>query len=204
MESTLFAGADDDGLHLIETMYWDGSCVRNWSLHFARLQAGARALGWGCPALTPQGHDFPARLRLTLDRFGQTDITHHPLPPAATQWRVGLAHERLRSDDPWLRIKSSHRATYDAARAALPHGLDEVIFANERDEICDGTITTVFFDRGAGLRTPPLSAGLLPGVLRAAMNVPEEHLTLTDLPNVKLWVGNALRGLIAAEFCSAG
>ena len=66
------------------------------------------------------------------------------------EWRVGLADARLRSDDPWLRVKSTRREAYDAARAALPAGLDEVIFLNERGEVCDGTITTVFFDRGAG------------------------------------------------------
>lgn len=202
MESTLLAGADAPDLRLIETMYWDGAQARNWPLHRARLASGAQALGWPCPDITPQGPANPARLRLTLDRSGQTDVTHHPLPPPPTRWRVGLAQVRLRSDDPWLRLKSSNRAAYDTARATLPQGLDEVIFANERDEICDGTITTVFFDKGAGLRTPPLEAGLLPGVLRASLNVPQERLMLEDLPHIRLWVGNALRGLIAADFCA--
>jgi 4-amino-4-deoxychorismate lyase len=75
-----------------------------------------------------------------------------------------------------------------------------VILANERGEVCDGSITTVFFDRGHGLRTPPLSCGLLPGVLRAELGLPEEILRLEDLPAVQLWVGNSLRGLIPARF----
>jgi len=41
----------------------------------------------------------------------------------------------------------------------------------------------------------------LPGVLRAEMVVAEEVLLAKDLPNVQLWVGNALRGLIPARFC---
>ena len=64
----------------------------------------------------------------------------------------------------------------------------------------DGTITTVFFDRGQGLRTPPLTSGLLPGVLRAEIGCPEEVLLAQDLPQVRLWVGNAVRGLIPAAF----
>ena len=67
--------------------------------------------------------------------------------------------------------------------------MEELIFLNERDEVCDGTITTVFFDRGQGMRTPPLTCGLLPGVLRAE-----------DLGQVRLWVGNSLKGLIPAVF----
>ena len=89
------------------------------------------------------------------------------------------------------------------ARAALPAGLDEVVFLNERGEVCDGTITTVFFDRGAGMRTPPLACGLLPGVLRAELAVPEEVLLAGDLPKVRLWVGNALRGLIPAVWAGS-
>ncbi len=116
----------------------------------------------------------------------------------APAWRIGLAGARLRSDDPWLSVKTTRRPAYDAARAALPPGLDEVIFLNERDEVCDGTITTVFFDRGQGMRTPPLSCGLLPGVLRAEMACPEEVLRVEDLPRARLWVGNSLRGLMPA------
>jgi 4-amino-4-deoxychorismate lyase len=115
-------------------------------------------------------------------------------------WRLGPAAERLASGDPWLTVKSTRRAAYDRARAALPPGIDEAVILNERGEVCDGTITTVFFDRGQGLRTPPLACGLLPGVLRAEMAVPEEVLLSEDLPRVRLWVGNAVRGLIRAEW----
>ncbi|MCC5992121.1 MAG: aminotransferase class IV [Rhodobacteraceae bacterium] len=203
MENPLLAGADDPGLRLIETMYWDGHAVRHWSLHLARLQAGAHALGWQCPSIGPIARlapDHPARLRLTLSAAGKIVFQAGPLPQAAEEWRVGLAQARLDSSDPWLRIKSTRRAAYDAARAALPAHLDEVIFLNERDEVCDGTITTVFFDAGDGMRTPPLSCGLLPGVLRAALACPEQVLPARDLPHVRLWVGNALRGLIPARF----
>ncbi len=201
VESTLHAGADAPGLKLIETMRWDGAGVAHWPLHLARLRAGAAALGWAVPEVSPRGPEgVPARLRLTLDARGRVEVTDGPLPPEATLWRVGLAAARLRSDDPWLRIKSTRRAVYDDARAALPEGVDEAVFLNERGEVCDGTITTVFFNRGAGMRTPPLACGLLPGVLRAALDVPEEVLRGDDLPDVRLWVGNALRGLIPAQW----
>jgi 4-amino-4-deoxychorismate lyase len=77
--------------------------------------------------------------------------------------------------------------------------VDEVIFLNQHDQVCEGAITTLFFDRGQGLRTPPLTCGLLPGVLRAELHPREEVLLARDLPHVQLWVGNALRGLIPAR-----
>ena len=202
MESALHSGAGQAGLKLIETLR-AGSTPDRLALHRARMARGAAALGWGFDAA---GFDRavaadPAaglRLRLTLDAAGRFEVTQAPLPDSPPLWRLGLAPARLSSTDPWLTVKSTNRAAYDSARATLPPGLDEVVFQNERGEVCDGTITTVFFDRGQGLRTPPLSSGLLPGVLRAEMACPEEVLLADDLPGVRLWVGNALRGLIPA------
>ena len=201
MESALREGGGEPGLRLIETVLWDGAHAPRWALHRERLQRSAAMLGWTCPEVAPAGPDHPARLRLTLDRAGALDWTIAALPTAKAEWRVGLASERLRADDPWLQVKSTRRAVYDRAREALPGALDEVLFLNERGEVCDGSITTVFFDRGLGLRTPPLSSGLLPGVLRAELGCSEEVLVAEDLPKVRLWVGNALRGLIPAVFC---
>jgi 4-amino-4-deoxychorismate lyase len=206
VESTLLAGAGAAELRLIETLGWDGRGFARLSLHLARLGASAARLGWGCDldraeaALYGAAPDTPARMRLTLAASGEIEVQSAALPPAKAEWLVGLAAQRLASGDPWLGLKTTRRPLYDAARAALPAGLDEVIFANERGEVCDGSITTVFFDRGQGLRTPPLSCGLLPGVLRAEMALPEEVLLAEDLAKVRLWVGNSLRGLIPARF----
>ena len=200
MESPLRERSHQPGLKLIETLLWDGKAAPRWPLHHARLTRSAALLGWHCPETAPQGPAHPARLRLTLDAAGAIEWQTHPLPPAKSEWRLGLATHRLTSNDPWLTIKSTNRATYDQARATLPDTLDEVIFTNERGEVCDGSITTLFFDRGQGLRTPPLTCGLLPGVLRAEINCPEETLLAKDLANTRLWVGNALRGLTPARW----
>lgn len=213
MESALRRGADA-GVRLIETLLWDGARYPRLSLHLARLAQGAAALGYPCDAGTVQAAltgmvsagagasvgGVPLRVRLTLGADGLPDVATAALPAAKAEWRVGLASVRLASDDPWLAVKSTRRPAYDAARAALPEGLDEVVLLNERGEVCDGSITTVFFDRGQGMRTPPLSSGLLPGVLRAELAVPEEVLMAEDLPRVRLWAGNALRGLIPARW----
>lgn len=204
MESPLCHRAD---LRLIETALWDGARCPLLDLHLARLSDGARALGWPLDpeharqALTgPRGR--AARLRLLLGPDGQAVVEQSAPPAPIARWRLGQAGTRLASDDPWLRIKSTHRPAYDAARQALPPDLDEVIFLNERDEICDGSITTLFFDRGEGLMTPPAHCGLLPGVLRADLLARglcrEQVLLAADLLQVSLWVGNALRGLSPA------
>lgn len=208
MEDPLRRAADDPDLRLIETLLWDGMRLIRLRRHLQRLETAASRLGWcaagagaALKAAVPEG---PARMRLTLDGTGRITVEAAPLPAAKPVWRVGLAAERLASGDPWLRVKSNRRAAYDAARADLPADLDERLLLNERGEVCDGTITTVFFDAGEGMRTPQLEAGLLPGILRETMletgRCREAPLPGEALPRVRLWVGNSLRGLIPAEW----
>ncbi len=195
-----------EDLRLIETVYWDGHGCPRGAGHLARLAASAARFGRGCDRATvaaalagPAGQG--ARLRLTLDAAGRIEVAAAPLPAPIPLWRLGFAGGCVASGDPWLGVKSTRRAGHDAARAALPAGLDEAIWLNERGEATEGTITNLFFDRGQGLRTPPRACGLLPGVLRAellAAGCREEVLRGEDLPHVRLWVGNALRGLCPA------
>ena len=121
-------------------------------------------------------------------------------PPLDAAAIAAWVAPRLEALDEGLSMSelAARLVVHAAGDAALPEGLDEVLFLNERGEVCDGSITTVFFDRGEGMRTPPLSSGLLPGVLRAELACPEEVLRAEDLSGVRLWVGNALRGLIPA------
>jgi 4-amino-4-deoxychorismate lyase len=209
VEGALRGGAAA-GLRLVETFGWtpERGC-RRLAAHRARLARGAATLGvavdWAgvARALAGIGGAGPLRVRLTVGLDGAAAVETAPAPPAAAAWRLVVAEARLRSDDPWLALKTTRRPAYDAARAALPAGADEAILLNELGEVCDGTITTVFADLGAGVVTPPLAAGVLPGVLRAELlargRAREAALRPADLAGARLWVGNALRGLIPAH-----
>jgi 4-amino-4-deoxychorismate lyase len=195
---------------LIETFRWEPAAgfVR-LPAHLARLARGAAALGIRCEravverALASVGGEEPLRVRLTLALDGTPEVTAGPLGPARAEWTLRVAGERLASGDPWLRLKSSERRRHDAARAALPAGVDEALLLNERGEVCEGTIANVFADLGDGIVTPPIACGLLPGVLRAellAQGVCREAVVRpADLERARLYVGNSLRGLIPAR-----
>lgn len=133
-----------------------------------------------------------------------TSAAFVPLASDAT-WTVRLAETRLNSTDRLLRVKTTRRAVYERARAEYRlDEADEVILLNERGDVCEGTITSIFLDDGTGiLRTPPISCGLLAGVLRTELICARKarvgRLTLTDLDAGTLYIGNSLRGLIRAN-----
>lgn len=198
-------------------MRWEpGADFLRLERHLARLYASAAELGFahdpekvgaalGEAVGRPAG---PMRVRLVLARDGAASAAAQPYDPlpADRVWTLRLARTRLSSTDTLLRHKTSRRQAYVRARAEYLAGLaDEVLLANERGELCEGTITTVFADfGGAALLTPRLDCGLLAGVLRAEMleqgKAEEAVFGYDDLRTAKaIFVGNSLRGLIPAR-----
>lgn len=201
-------------LSLIETLRWEsGIGFVRLERHLARLTHSATALGLPAAekaeaalAQACAGSKIPLRVRLELFADGRIEIqtaAFTPLAPNA-KWRLAIAETRLASTDLLLRHKTSRRALYAAARAEFPASeADEVILLNERGDLCEGTITTLFLDDGSGrLKTPPLADGLLAGVLRAELlengKAVEAVLRPDDLSKGEIFVGNSLRGLIRA------
>lgn len=209
MESPFRQPVPED-LKVIETFGYlpDAGFVR-LDRHLRRLAATCETLGIPCDLdvcrkkLTALPNDKPLRVRLTVDTSGEVEVTGSALAPTPDFWKVSVAVERLDSTDPWLQLKTTKRALYDRARAELPAGVDELLFLNEKGEVCEGTITNVFADFSDGLVTPPTSCGLLPGILREELlesNVKLEVIPFERLAGAKrLFVGNSLRGLIPAR-----
>ena len=215
-----FPARGDDGPHLIETMRCaalSGSCFL-LAAHLERLRRSAAALGFACDmarvhaALREHLRALDAaesplyRVRLLLCRDGNMSISATPMPHPRprTPWPVVIAPRRVNSADPLLRHKTTHRAIFDAAlEHAKERGAREALLLNERGEITEGTFTNIFLLCGGRLLTPPLSCGLLPGTLRAALLrkgwAEEAVLTPDDLRAGRLFVGNSVRGLIPAR-----
>jgi 4-amino-4-deoxychorismate lyase len=208
-----------DDFSLIETMRFEpASGFVRLRVHLARLDRSARRLGFPAPQdVTSKleeavaGADGPLRVRMTFDRSGRIDVTTAAFAALApdTVWRVRVAGTRVDSTDKLLRVKTTRRAVYEAARAEYSAAeADEVLLLNERDEVCEGTITSIFLDDGSGLlKTPPISCGLLAGVLRTEFICQRKarlgRIGLTDLASSGFYVGNSLRGLIRARLATS-
>jgi para-aminobenzoate synthetase/4-amino-4-deoxychorismate lyase len=196
-------------------MHADGGGVRHLERHLRRLARSAAYFGFSCDekslreALAHACAALPAaphRLRLALDQHGGHTITHAPLTPIDGPVTVLLAPDATRSDDLFLRHKSTERARYDAGwRHAESRGAFDTLFFNERGELTEGGRSNVFVKLDGRWFTPPLSSGALPGVMRAvllddaAWSASERLLRRADLARAEaIVVCNALRGALAA------
>jgi len=202
---------------LIETLAWhrDQGYVL-LDRHIARMAASAAYFGMAFDAskkssmLTDLAQNFTApamRVRFILDERDGPSVTSTELPPNPPEFKFLIASEPLQSTSLWLAHKTTNRAFYDEPRirAHAAHGVDEVIFLNENNELTEGSITSLFVLRDGVLLTPALSAGLLPGVLRAELldtgRAKEQTLHLADLQSAdKIFLGNSVRGLISARW----
>lgn len=202
-------------LTLRETLRWEpASGFKRLEQHLRRLLRSADALGFRAPSDAAKalnaavGGTQPLTVRVVMNYKGELDVAAEPFVPLCDTavWRLKIAEKtRLDSADTFYRHKSSRREPYDAARAEFSTAeADEVLLLNERGEICEGSATSIFVESAEGaLLTPPLDSGILPGVLRADLirerRARGQSLKPQDLAGRKLFVGNSLHGLVAAE-----
>ena len=197
---------------LIETILVDAERrVPLLARHLKRLEASCKALGYGWGGRAVEGDIMitalglatpgPHRLRLLVARDGSRSIQTAVLPSLPAGQEAMLAPEALRASEPLLRYKTTYRPWYTKTiewLPAHPHIFD-LLYLNERGELCEGSRSNVYLRMDGDWYTPPVDSGCLPGVQRAELldtgRVEERVLTLADLHAAdEIRLSNALRG----------
>lgn len=217
-----------EDFELFETLAWsEQEGAINLQAHLARMHSSARVFGLPvaeCEEFTVRvqraiqqaseacqmdASSDQARLRITLNGYGECEAVLTPLPPLATgPQRVALAASPVHSQDPALAHKTNQRQLYVQARAQVcdDHGAGcEPLLVNERGEITESDIANVVFVLDDKFYTPPLSSGLLPGTLRGRLlargELEERVLLVEELAEISsLYLINDLRGWRAATW----
>jgi para-aminobenzoate synthetase/4-amino-4-deoxychorismate lyase len=216
LKAAFLTGLRND-FEIFETLYAtraDG--CRHRARHLARLSASAAYFGHPFDlalaqaaldeAVTNLPPDGAHRVRLALRPDGGFDMRTGALSPLTEPVRLLLSDEPVQSGDLFLRHKTSIRGRYDAAwQAAEKVGAFDTLFFNERGELTEGGRSNVFVRIGERWYTPPLSAGVLPGVMRAALlDDPSFHAIECPISRdvllraQEIVVCNALRGVLRA------
>jgi len=193
-------GQDSVAVDLIETMAFDPERgIGRLEAHLERMKTSAAALEFifdrHAARNTLQAITFhqekPAVVRLMLAKSGAVAIELRPMPePLDQPVKVKLVPMTADAQDYRLHHKTSDRSIYD------------VVFVDAEGYVTEGAIWNIFVERDGKLLTPPLSRGLLPGILRAELlesgKAVEADLKADDLKDGFL-LGNSVRGLVRAE-----
>ena len=203
----------DNSFSLIESMRCEeGKCLL-LPLHLERLQGSAEYFGFRFPrtelleAIESAVHESSDRgaskLRLELRRDGSWTLSAVGVQEEEPELsRAMLWPEPVQSGDRFLRHKTTRRALYNhAAQVSHERGYADAIFQNERGIVTEGAISNIVAKHGNCWLTPPVEAGVLPGVYRASLlkRMPEIQVMEFSVEQLlgadEVWLTNAVRGM---------
>src|SRR5439155_15849949 len=101
-------------------------------------------------------------------------MTVHPSPAADGQslqpWRLITSSFRLPANEPLAQFKTCNKLPQILARAeADVAGAQEALLLNTEGHVVEASSSNLFWIEGNTVCTPPLAAGILPGVTRAVV-----------------------------------
>jgi para-aminobenzoate synthetase/4-amino-4-deoxychorismate lyase len=194
--------------YVFETMLWEEGEIFLLEEHLERLENSCKYflietnLCKIKTTLSQLSFNEPHRLKLMVNQNGSFELQFSPL--SVNGWgkeelKIIVSQTRLNSQNVYLYHKTDCRELYDREfKEAQSHNFDEVIFLNEKDEVCEGAITSIFIKTGSCWFTPPVSCGLLPGTWRKQQIIELKAeckiLYLEDIKNAdEVIIGNSLR-----------
>ena len=195
---------------LIETMGFDPSeGIVELERHLDRMKGSAADLDFKFDRHAARnelqaatfGRKHRAMVRLLLSRTGSMAIQVKQYDdPAEVPVSVAVRPLPVDPSDFRLRYKTTDRRFLDEARQG--ERAYETIFTDPDGQLTEGSRTNIFVERGGKLQTPPLTRGIMPGILRAKLieegRAEEADLRPDDLDG-GFFIGNIVRGLIPAK-----
>lgn len=201
---------------LIETIAWQPQIGYAYlDLHLNRLCTSSCKLNFNChigdikQSILDLSTSFqsPKIVRLLLNRDGTFALSHTDLEHTSEPMKIFLSPERIDPDEPLWHHKTTAETTrgyYQAWQQKVDKN-SEVIFCNTNDIMTEGTRFNLFTEHRGTLITSPISAGLIPGVLRRQL-IQDKKVMIKPIKRCMfmeakhIWLGNSVRGLIKATY----
>ena len=163
------------GSGLFETLRTEDGSVQFLSRHMRRVIASGRELNIPIPgedlisqaieellAATPHA---VGRLRLSFSNEGFI-ATHEAYSSHDEPFKVIVSQEPSSTVGRQYKV-FPYSGRLDLLNEATAAGCDEVIQIDRDDRVCEGAVSNYAFRIEGQWRTPPITAGILPGVIRA-------------------------------------
>ncbi len=206
IESLLF-----DGQYAYFEEHLDRLCTSSNELSFSYDRKAVRAKLNQYAAQLEHSKNY--KIRLLMFKSGRIELSHVEIIAGDkdVRYNIILSDIILEKSNIFTRHKTTKRLILDQTRERMKlenpdSNIDEVIFCNRQGYITEGSFMTIFVERDGVFYTPPLSAGLLNGVLRRHLldSNPDKY----KIKNIKfidlnagdtIYVGNSVRGLVKAN-----
>ena len=221
---------------LFETMLIDGGKPVFLSEHLKRLQHSCAFFGYNLPtadqlteaieSVIDANSISTGSIRLTVSPRESQGLLAKPESPLniLVTFRYGepyarelyerglsavLADSTRRNQHSPLSVHKTTNYTDSilAKKEAQKRGTDEAILLNAAGNLTEATVANLFLVKGATVLTPPVTDGVLPGIIRqkvlelcATLNIParEQTLSPTELETVdEAFLTNSLMGIMS-------
>jgi 4-amino-4-deoxychorismate lyase len=170
------------------------------NLHCDRLRSSITDLNWHQPnweqvrsGVECLKFEFPV-LRITIFPDGRELITGRDLPPNLATWQTEGVTVII-ADRQYTRSLPQHKtgnylAPWLALQQARNQNIQEAILTNDRGDWLETTTGNLWGYRDGCWYTPPLSAGILPGIMRSQIldYLYQQHQPVVEIEWAETWV----------------
>jgi len=203
---------------LFESMQLEKGKIKFLDYHLNRLKTGAdffqfrfsksKALRFVKENISKLDTDSNSikKVRLSLNKWGGLKIDVSDIPKINDEVYVILSQNRVKSGDKFRNFKTTNRKLYDDEYSHFNRdGFFEVIYLNELGYFAEGSRTNIFLRQGDKWFTPPVDAGVLPGIYRNYFinqhpDTIEKEIGPEQLNNFdEMVLTNAVRGAVTVK-----
>lgn len=198
---------------IVETLLWrPGRGYWLYRLHLNRLTESAAYFGFIFDpgkarfALSRAARSFIGpgrrRVRLCLSRTGDITVASAKIERGHDAGTIRFAAGRIDENNIFLFHKTTQRDHYaEVLAAARAEGCFDVLFINRKGEVTEGARSNIVVRIAGRLFTPPVSSGLLNGVLRRYLiktgTIAERTLFPSDVRAAEeIYMINSVRGMV--------
>jgi len=146
------------------------------------------------------------RFRIALEKNGNLTHTFSEMFQSFNEAKVIVSKNKIYTKNRFQYFKTTNRSLYNQEyNKYTSKGFFDVIYFNEKGELTEGAITNIFIYKNNVISTPPINAGILPGVYRKHLlkndsGIRERRLYLEDLLEAdKIVLTNSVRGEVVVN-----
>ncbi|MFC4404879.1 aminodeoxychorismate synthase component I [Gracilibacillus xinjiangensis] len=208
MQKAAFLKENRPSFSLLESILLEDGIYPLLEYHIKRLEDSSTYFSYEynkgniISALADTAKEYPSgkyKVRLIVAKNGEIQINTVSIREIIEPVNASIANKAVSSDNVFLYHKTTHRETYQQFDNQLPKNYMTTLLWNESGYVTEFTIGNVVFEKGGKFYTPPITDGLLNGIMRSKLIkekiLEEKQIRKEDIDSYEqVWFINSVRG----------